>query len=161
MHLIPLMHVSPPSSSRHRSSKAKSKYSKEQDSDDDADGMGPSGDEYSFLNIQDAIGLVRDQNVRTEAPVEVEKAAFRRIERFDPPFHSDEYLKNCNRYPEALNEHVHTAYAWLPIDIARALSTEPKLVQKPVETFYTRDALQLRVSQIHLLHQLYERRLTT
>lgn len=161
MHLIPLTHVSSPSSSRRRSSKAKSKYGRTQDSDDDDDGMGPGGDEDSFLNVQDAINLVRDRNVRTEAPVEVEKATFRRIERLGPPIYSDHYIEKWNRYPEALNEHIHTAYAWLPVDIARALSTEPKLVQKPVETFYTRDALQLRVSRIHLFHQPQERELTT
>lgn len=41
---------------------------------------------------------------------------------------------------------MHTTKAYLPLDIARALSVDPSLIQKPVETFYTRDAVQLRVS---------------
>lgn len=33
----------------------------------------------------------------------------------------------------------------MPLDVAKALAVNPLLVQKAVETFYTRDALQLRV----------------
>jgi len=55
------------------------------------------------------------------------------------------------RYPAAVRKHVHITKAYIPVDIARALSVNPSLVQKPVETFYTRDAIQLRVSAvIHL-----------
>jgi hypothetical protein len=50
------------------------------------------------------------------------------------------------RYPTASKSHVHTTKAYIPVDIARALSANPTLVQKPIETFYTRDAIQLRVS---------------
>lgn len=49
------------------------------------------------------------------------------------------------RYPTALKQHIHVTKADLPLDVARALSSDPSLVQKAVETFYTRDALQLRV----------------
>lgn len=48
-------------------------------------------------------------------------------------------------YPEAAKQHIHRTKAFLPVDIAKALAVDPTLVQKPVETFYTRDALQLRV----------------
>ena len=48
-------------------------------------------------------------------------------------------------YPSSLTQHVHVTKAYLPIDIAKALSINPSLVQKAVETFYTRDAIQLRV----------------
>jgi hypothetical protein len=50
------------------------------------------------------------------------------------------------RYPTASKNHVHTTRAYIPVDIARALSANPTLVQKPIESFYTRDAIQLRVS---------------
>ena len=50
-----------------------------------------------------------------------------------------------SRYPSAARQHVHVTKAYLPLEIAKALAVDPSLVQKPVETFYTRDALQLRV----------------
>jgi len=40
--------------------------------------------------------------------------------------------------------------AYIPMDIAKALLAEPYLVQKAVETFYTRDAIQLRVSRRYI-----------
>lgn len=49
-------------------------------------------------------------------------------------------------YPSAAQQHVHTTKAFIPKDIARALSQNPSLIQRAVETFYTRDAIQLRVS---------------
>ena len=49
------------------------------------------------------------------------------------------------RYPSSLSHHVHKAKAYLPVDIAKALSVNPALVQKATEIFYTRDAIQLRV----------------
>lgn len=49
------------------------------------------------------------------------------------------------RYPSAARQHVHVTKAYLPLDIAKALSKERSLVQKAIETFYTRDAVQLRV----------------
>lgn len=50
------------------------------------------------------------------------------------------------RYPEAVRQHIHVSKAWIPLDISKALIKDPSLVQKAVETFYTRDAIQLRVS---------------
>jgi hypothetical protein len=52
------------------------------------------------------------------------------------------------RYPPAARDHIHVTKAHLPIDIARALSVNPSLIQKAVETFYTRDAIQLRVCSL-------------
>ena len=51
-------------------------------------------------------------------------------------------------YPARASAHVHHTRAQLPIDVAKALAVNPLLVQKAVETFYTRDALQLRVSKL-------------
>ncbi|KAJ2928898.1 hypothetical protein H1R20_g8201, partial [Candolleomyces eurysporus] len=66
----------------------------------------------------------------TYAPPEVEKIVWGRIAG----------------YPSALKEHVHVTKAYIPTDVAKALSTNPALVQKAVETFYTRDAIQLRAA---------------
>lgn len=41
---------------------------------------------------------------------------------------------------------MHTTKGYVPVDIAKALLANPSLVQKAVEAFYTRDAIQLRVS---------------
>jgi hypothetical protein len=41
---------------------------------------------------------------------------------------------------------VHITKGYIPQDIAKALVENPPLVQRAVETFYTRDAIQLRVS---------------
>lgn len=44
---------------------------------------------------------------------------------------------------------MHTTKAYIPMDVAKALLANPALVQKAVETFYTRDAIQLRVSVLY------------
>ena len=51
-------------------------------------------------------------------------------------------------YPASVKNHVHVTKAHLPIEIVKALSVYPSLVQKAVEAFYTRDAIQLRVRSI-------------
>lgn len=40
---------------------------------------------------------------------------------------------------------MHITKAYIPSDIAKSLVKYPLLIQKAVETFYTRDAIQLRV----------------
>jgi len=50
-----------------------------------------------------------------------------------------------DRYPAAAKDHIHKTKANVPLDIAKALSVNPSLVQKAVEAFYTRDSAQLRV----------------
>ncbi|KAF8311241.1 SGT1-domain-containing protein [Clavulina sp. PMI_390] len=45
---------------------------------------------------------------------------------------------------DALRLHVHRCRAYIPEDIALALHSNPSLVQRAVETFYTRDSVQLR-----------------
>ncbi|KAI0274784.1 SGT1 protein-domain-containing protein [Gloeopeniophorella convolvens] len=114
LHLIPLSHVSPPSSRRRRH--------KAGGDDDD------SGETEDHLDISDALKLVRDASVDTQAPRSVEQTVWQRI----------------SRYPDALSHHVHKAKAYLPKDISKALSVDPGLVQKAAEAFYTRDAAQLR-----------------
>ncbi|KAG6332331.1 hypothetical protein ID866_6759 [Astraeus odoratus] len=123
LHLIPLSHVS----AQHK--QRKPKYSEEET---DFDITGEGGDDC--LAVDDALRLVRDSAVDTLAPKEVEDVVWNRI----------------FSYPDAARHHVHTTKAYLPIDIAHALAADPSLVQKPVETFYTRDAIQLRVCSPYL-----------
>ncbi|KAI0757270.1 SGT1-domain-containing protein [Daedaleopsis nitida] len=121
LHLIPLSHVSPPSSKKRRR-----KYLSNRDSDDEEE-----GDDEETLTAADAVKLVRDPLMDTTAPDGVEAAVWKRI----------------SGYPAASRQHMHVSKAYLPIDVAKALTTNPLLVQKAVETFYTRDGLQLRAAQ--------------
>ncbi|TFY65920.1 hypothetical protein EVG20_g5167 [Dentipellis fragilis] len=124
LHLIPLSHISPPSSQ-----KSRRVLPGGQESDNEGD---PSKDDSEgFLSVQDALKLLRDPVVDMTAPSSVEKAVWQRI----------------SGYPETLKQHTHTAKAVIPVDIAKALAADPSLVQRAVETFYTRDAGQLRAAQ--------------
>ncbi|PFH49193.1 hypothetical protein AMATHDRAFT_81409 [Amanita thiersii Skay4041] len=123
LHLVPLSHVSPRSKRRRRR-----KLLGLAESDDDDDDNQDEGNEW--IATDDAVKLVRDPKHDTLAPEAVEKTVWQRI----------------SGYPAALNDHVHTSQAWIPFDIARALSANPALVQRAVETFYTRDSIQLRAA---------------
>jgi hypothetical protein len=73
LHLIPLLHASPPSSKRRRS-----RYPSARDSDnEDVTGA----DDEDFISVSDALRLVRDVDVDTEAPTNVQTAVWRRIDR--------------------------------------------------------------------------------
>ncbi|KAG8885233.1 hypothetical protein FRB97_001679 [Tulasnella sp. 331] len=124
LHLIPPDHASPRyEGSKHR--RRRSGYS-----DDDKDFPRVTGDEEPFINIHDALKIVRDASTPTSAGEGVQSAMQRKIAR----------------YPAAARQHVHTTNAYVPVDIALALSQNRGLVQKAVEAFYTRDALQLRAA---------------
>ncbi|KDR84832.1 hypothetical protein GALMADRAFT_233248 [Galerina marginata CBS 339.88] len=122
LHLIPLSRVSPPSRKRNRR-----KLPGAADSDDE---ITEAGDDDTFIATEDAVSIVRDPIINTLAPPEVEKIVWKRI----------------SGYPEAAKTHVHIAKAYVSADIAKALVVNPSLVQKAVETFYTRDAIQLRTA---------------
>lgn len=102
------------------------------------------------LNVSDALKLVRDPLADTQAPQNVEQTVWERIAKSD----FDLFLSRrdthifSERYPSCLSHHVHKAKAYLPVDVAKALSTNPALVQRAAEAFYTRDALQLRVRTV-------------
>ncbi|EGO02725.1 hypothetical protein SERLA73DRAFT_70211 [Serpula lacrymans var. lacrymans S7.3] len=120
LHLIPLSRTSPPHGKRYRRQLPGANH------DDDEDGNLDEQEDY--LAVQDALTLVRDTTADTQAPQSVENIVWQRI----------------SGYPTSARNHVHITKAYLPVDIARALSVNPSLVQQPVETFYTRDAIQLR-----------------
>ncbi|KAF9243859.1 SGT1 protein-domain-containing protein [Melanogaster broomeanus] len=122
LHLIPLVHFSAPNKARRRRSVSGAKDDKGHIVDDE--------DDDDYISVADAQPLVRDASVDTLAPKAVEDTVFQRI----------------SGYPTAARSHVHTTKAYLPVDIARALSVDPSLIQKPIETFYTRDAIQLRAA---------------
>ncbi|TFK89759.1 SGT1-domain-containing protein [Polyporus arcularius HHB13444] len=124
LHLIPLSHVSPPSSKSRRR-----KYIPRGESDEE-DNM-ENDEDSDFITAADAVRLVRDPLVDTAAPNNVQDVVWKRI----------------SGYPAASRQHMHNTKAYLPVDVAKALALNPLLVQKAVETFYTRDALQLRAAQ--------------
>ncbi|KAH9968828.1 SGT1 protein-domain-containing protein [Russula dissimulans] len=117
LHLIPLSHVSSPSGRGQRIDIS---------AIDDKDIITSE----DFLNISDALRLVHDPLTDTQAPASVEQAVWQRI----------------SKYPSSLLHHVHKAKAYLPVDISKALSVHPALVQRAAEIFYTRDAIQLRAA---------------
>ncbi|KAK0208455.1 SGT1 protein-domain-containing protein [Desarmillaria ectypa] len=122
LHLIPLSHVSPPSRKRRRQKTMVSK-------DNDEEGYAAQEeDEDDFIALEDALKLVRDPSVDTRASIATENLVWDRI----------------SQYPKVVRRHVHVTKAHLPVDIAKALSVNPPLVQKAVEAFYTRDGIQLR-----------------
>lgn len=123
LHLVPLSHVSPPSKPRKR---PRIPGGREHEDEDHF----AADEEDDYIAIEDALPLVRDASVGSLAPKAVEDIVWQRI----------------SGYPGAARNHVHTTIAYLPIDIARALTVDKSLIQKPIETFYTRDAIQLRVS---------------
>jgi hypothetical protein len=103
-------------------------------------------DEY--LAAYDALKLLRDTATDTLAPAKIEEAVWNRISEYENVLGSliASETNMCRRYPAAFRRHVHFTKAYLPLDIAKALSVNPSLVQRAVEAFYTRDAAQLRVS---------------
>ncbi|KAG6829290.1 hypothetical protein H0H92_005044 [Tricholoma furcatifolium] len=123
LHLIPLSHISPPSRKRFR----RQRPGVSEDEDRDHSNI-EFDDEY--ICTQDAINVVRDPSILTFAPSAVEGIVWRRI----------------SGYPNAVREHVHNTKAYLPTDIALSLLKSPSLIQKAVEAFYTRDAIQLRAA---------------
>ncbi|KAF8587285.1 SGT1-domain-containing protein [Ramaria rubella] len=118
LHIVPLQYVSSFNTERERRVPTGGES-------DDEDGENDSSD---YLSMVDAIELVRNAKVDTLAALDIEQAAFRKTEG----------------YPEVASQHLHRTKAYIPSDIALALSTHPALVQKATEAFYTRDALQLR-----------------
>jgi hypothetical protein len=68
LHLIPLSHVSPPSSRRYR-------VDIPEDDDEDIT------TKHDFLNISDALKFVRDPLTDTQAPARVEQTVWQRIAR--------------------------------------------------------------------------------
>ncbi|KAF5374874.1 hypothetical protein D9758_000058 [Tetrapyrgos nigripes] len=123
LHLIDVSHISPPSRNPRR------RKSDGIDSDDDEAQMQVE-EEDEYLAADDALKLLRDTTTKTVAPVKVEETIWDRI----------------SEYPAAFRRHVHFTKAYLPLDIAKALSANPSLVQRAVEAFYTRDAIQLRAA---------------
>ncbi|EJD04343.1 SGT1-domain-containing protein [Fomitiporia mediterranea MF3/22] len=90
-------------------------------------------DDAGWLSVQDALNALRSSDP-TEAPKEVQNAVWKRI---------SSYLES---YPAAARQHIHITKAFIPVDVAKALVKDPSLVQRAVETFYTRDAIQLRAA---------------
>ncbi|CAE6470381.1 unnamed protein product [Rhizoctonia solani] len=119
LHILPLSYISDPSTRPTQ---------RNNNINDDLDAQ-TSTEEY--LSVTDALKFIFDDNAATRAGDDAEQAAWNRVVK----------------YPAALSQHIHRAKAYLPMDVARALSVNPSLVQRAVEAFYTRDGLQLRAAQ--------------
>jgi hypothetical protein len=101
--------------------------------------------EDEYICVADAVKLIFDDNTATQADTNVEQAALNRVTKWVPVNSEYAFSHKYLRYPAALSQHIHRAKVHLPVDVGRALSVDPSLVQRAVEAFYTRDGLQLRV----------------
>jgi hypothetical protein len=139
--LIPLTHISPPSTKPRRR-----RLPGAEESDDEREG---NQDDEDYISANDGVDAVRNGTFNTHAPSEVEQIVWDRIAGY-VGFRSSlaAYPHVFISYPTALKDHIHTTNAYLPIDVAKALAHNPALVQRAVETFYTRDAIQLRVCRL-------------
>ncbi|KAI0702453.1 SGT1 protein-domain-containing protein [Cytidiella melzeri] len=122
MHLISVSHISSASAKEQYRLRSAGRLGEGEDEDTES--------HNDFISVQDAIRLLRDPLEKTRVSDEVATAVWQRI----------------SKYPNAARAHVHHTSVIVPFAIAQALSTRPALVQKAVETFYTRDALQLRAA---------------
>jgi hypothetical protein len=93
-------------------------------------------DDHSWLSETDATRILRRSlstsggQTSTFHAKEIEKDVWARI----------------SSYPQALKTVHQKTHAYLPLNIARALSFQPSLAQRAVEGFYTRDPAQLRAA---------------
>ncbi|TDL28785.1 SGT1-domain-containing protein [Rickenella mellea] len=126
IHLIPISYTSPSSRRRERRILP---GSAQNDDEDEMDFAGDSED--GFLSVEDALPILTGPDTDTRAPKSVEDAVWAKI----------------SGYPSYARQHIHTTKAYIPIEIAKALSQDVTLVQKATEAFYTRDAIQLRAAQ--------------
>ncbi|KAG8759493.1 hypothetical protein FRC14_005781 [Serendipita sp. 396] len=83
------------------------------------------------ITILDALSTLKEHYNETQAPSEVENTVLKRIAG----------------YPNSTKGQLHRTKVAIPLDVAKALAGNPHLVQKAVECFYTRDAIQLRPTQ--------------
>ncbi|EAU93414.2 hypothetical protein CC1G_04393 [Coprinopsis cinerea okayama7 len=130
LHLIPLSFISPPSSKKHPRRKLPGRGARGSGGGSDNEDNLNEDDDDEFISVPDALKAIRDPLCQTFAPKGVEEIVWNRI----------------SSYPEALKNHVHRTKAYIPADVAKALHHNPALVQRAVETFYTRDAIQLRAA---------------
>lgn len=91
----------------------------------------PHPDDDVSLSVGDAVALVRDATVPTQAPAGVQTAAFARLDV----------------YPAAASRHQHRTLAVLPNKAACLLQMHPQLVAEAVHALSTRDVVSSRTLQ--------------
>ncbi|KAJ9119510.1 hypothetical protein QFC22_003218 [Naganishia vaughanmartiniae] len=105
----------------------------EQDDDEMAD-----GDSDGWLSEDDAVRILRGSLGNGQEATESKFWAGNSLE--------NDILQRINGYPNALATHHQHTKAYLPVNIAKALTVSPDLVQRAVEGFYMRDPAQLRAA---------------
>ncbi|WFC96341.1 hypothetical protein MBRA1_002998 [Malassezia brasiliensis] len=89
----------------------------------------PHDDEHeSYLSVADAVQLVRNTQVPTQAPSQVQTAAFARLEG----------------YPAVAASHGHRTLALVPRSAARILMGHPQMVAEAVHALASRDVVSMR-----------------
>lgn len=105
-------------------------------------------EEEGFLDCTTAIALVRDPSADTLAPADLQQIVWARIDRSDPVVYLSTSLAlnylACS-YPAKITSHHHKTLAYLPVEIALALSDSPGLAAEAIGAFYEREPSTLRV----------------
>ena len=84
-----------------------------------------------YISIADAVALVRDPNIATQAPLAVQESAFKRMEG----------------YPKAAAKHHHRTLAVVPINAAKILLDHPQMIADAVHALTTRDVVSVRAAE--------------
>ncbi|ORY54998.1 SGT1 protein-domain-containing protein [Leucosporidium creatinivorum] len=85
-------------------------------------------DQDAYIDALHAVSLILDSSVETTAPEDLETIVWARIAE----------------YPAKIQEHHHTTLAYLPTEIALALSQDPTLVVEAAKAFYEREPATLK-----------------
>lgn len=83
------------------------------------------------LSVSDALRLIRDESVTTRVSGPVQQRAFSRLDA----------------YPQAAADHHHTTLAFVPISVAKVLTTFPQRIADAVHALTTRDPVSVRSAQ--------------
>ncbi|RIA99050.1 SGT1 protein [Glomus cerebriforme] len=83
------------------------------------------------LSIDRAVELIHNDNINTKADINVQLAAFKKL----------------NEFPQKIKQNIHHARCHIPRGIAHVLYQSPQLIAPAVEAFYTRDPIALKACQ--------------
>ncbi|KAK7456517.1 hypothetical protein BaRGS_00039373 [Batillaria attramentaria] len=80
-------------------------------------------------SVEEAVGLVRNNNLNTQASQAIQDALRKRIDSF----------------PAKIQENSHFANVYVPVNVAAILAERPSLISAAVQAFYYRDPVELKV----------------
>lgn len=85
-------------------------------------------EEINDIEVNEAIGIIRNNLNQTEANTDIQKAILSRI----------------SGYPEKIKENLHTARVYVPVGVAALLKHKPSLISGVVHAFCERDTVDMK-----------------